>query len=480
MKNIYSKISVILALAVGFVSCESDFLDVKPAQETPDVALSDPDTAPELVNSVYNILLGFNMSSFAWYGVTEITSDNADKGSDPGDTGTFQKNHAEYTYTETEASFRNLWEIHYQGIARANQAIILLPDVQIEEPLRNRLIGEARFLRGLMYFRMVQMFGGVPIIDFIPDPNNPDDINRAYQRASVEEVYAFIEEDLNYAIDNLPTKSAYSPMNLGRATQGAAQSLMSKVQLYQQNWQAAYDLSLAVINSGEYQLEPNYDDIWKDEFENGVESIFEIQGRGEVPSLGVDNYSTSQGARGQGGWGWGFNTPSEDLLNTYEEGDNRRDGTIIFRGETLYDGRFVPETVTNERYNQKAYVNINAESPNEKNIRLMRYAEVLLINAEAAFELGNSTVALERINAIRDRAGLEDLSGLTINDIYKERRLELAMEHDRIFDLRRQGRAAQVMQAFGVPFQTGKHELFPIPQEQIAQSGGLLEQNPGW
>lgn len=479
MKTI-KKILLVIIVIIGFVSCSEDFLDVNPSQETPEVALSDPDVAPQLVNAIYNQFLGFNMSSFPWYGATEITSDNADKGSDPGDTGTYQKNHAEYTYTETEASFRNLWENHYQGIARANRAILLLPDVDIEEDLKNRLLGEARFLRGLMYFRMVQMFGGVPLIDFIPDPNSEEDINRAYQRASLEEMYVFIEKDLIFAIEHLPLKGEYAPSDLGRAPKGAAQALMAKVKLYQQEWQAAYDYSLDVINSGQYQLETNYEDIWKEEFENGVESIFEIQGRGETPSLGVDNYRTSQGARGQGGWGWGFNSPSEDLVNAYEEGDERMDGTIIFRGETLYDGRFVAETVTNPRYNQKAYVHIEAENPNEKNVRLIRYGEVLLINAEAAFQLGDIDTALDRVNEIRNRAGLDDLETLTLLDIYKERRLELAMEGDRMFDLRRQGRAAEVMQAFGVPFVEGKHELFPIPQEQIAQSGGLLEQNPGW
>ncbi|MFD1095087.1 RagB/SusD family nutrient uptake outer membrane protein [Salegentibacter chungangensis] len=479
MKRITSKIAIVIALSIGFVSCEKDFLEVTPSEETPDVALSDPDVAPELVNSIYNIFLGFNMSSFPWYGATEITSDNANKGSDPGDTGTYQKNHAEYTYTETEASFRNLWENHYQGIARANQAIILLPDVNVDAELQSRLIGEARFLRGLMYFRLVQMFGGVPIIDFIPDPNDEEDINRAYQRATKEEVYGFIEADLEAAMESLPLKSEYSSANLGRATKGAAQALLAKVNLYQKDWQPAYELSQAVIASGEYDLESNYEDIWKVSHENGVESIFEIQGRGETPSLGVNNYSTSQGARGQGGWGWGFNSPSEDLVNAYEEGDTRMDATIIFRGETLYDGREVPETVSNPRYNQKAYVDINLQS-DDKNVQLIRYAEVLLINAEAAFQLGMTEEAREVVNEVRERAELDPLETVTLMDIYKERRLELAMEGDRTFDLRRQGRAAEVMQAFGVPFEEGKHELFPIPQEQIAQSGGLLEQNPGW
>lgn len=480
MKRIFSKIAIAIAFTLVLFSCQSDFLDVNPAQETPDVALSDPDVAPQLVNSIYNILLQFNMSSFPWYGVAEIASDNADKGSDPGDTGTYQKNLDEYTFTETEAAFRLLWENHYQGIGRANHALELLPQVDIEDSLRNRLTGEAKFLRGLFYFRLVQMFGGVPIIDFVPDPNNEEDINKGYQRASKEEVYAFIEADLNDAIQYLPKKSEYSSANLGRATKGAAQALLSKVSLYEEKWQQAYDMSKAVIESGEYSLEPNYEDIWKESHENGVESIFEIQGRGDVPVLGVDNYSTSQGARGQGGWGWGFDAPSEDLLNAYEEGDKRMDATIIFRGETLYDGRLVPETVSNPRYNQKAYVNQEAADMREKNVRLLRYGEVLLINAEAAYQLGMTDEATTMVNMIRERAGLDDLGSVDLMAIWKERRLELAMEQDRIFDLRRQGRAAEVMQATGVPFVEGKHELYPIPQAQIEQSGGLLEQNPGY
>jgi len=483
MKTTFKTLSLLVVLSMLAVACDEDFLDVSPSQETPEVALSDPDVAPQLVNAVYNIFLGFNMNSFPWFGVADIASDDSVKGSDPGDTGTFQQNLEEYTFTENEAAFRLLWENHYQGIARANRAIILLPDVNIEEDLKNRLIGEARYLRGLLYFRMVQLFGGVPLIDFIPDPNSEEDINRAYQRASAEEAYAFIEADLNFAIENLPLKSEYAPNDLGRATKGAAQTLLAKVSLYQEKWQPAFDLTETVISSGEYALEPNYEDVWKVIAENGMESIFEIQARGEAPNpLGVDNYHVSQGARGQGGWGWGFNSPSEDLVNAFEEDDTRRDGTIIFRGETLYDGRFVPETVTNPYYNQKAYVDFTLENAggDEKNVRLLRYSEALLINAEAAFRLGMIAAAEESLNEVRERAGLEPISGITIMDIWKERRLELSMEQDRMFDLRRQGRAAEVMQALGYPFVEDKHELYPIPQEQIDRSGGILEQNPGY
>lgn len=484
MKNpIKTLIGSLAVSALLLVSCSEDFLEVTPSQPTPDVALSDPEVAPELVNAIYNKFLNFNMSSFPWIGITEIASDNANKGSSPGDTGTYQLDLDQYTFTSTSPCFRLLWENHYQTIGRANQALLYLPELDIDEDLKNRLIGEARFLRALVYFRLVQMFGAVPVIDKVPDVSSEEDINKAFIRRPVADVYALIEADLAEAIDFLPLKSEYEPKDLGRATRGAAQTLMAKVALYQQNWQTVFDLTQEVINSGEYSLETNYEDIWKEEFENGVESIFEIQGRGEDPVYGVNNYYVSQGARGQGGWGWGFNEPSQDLVNSYEPGDTREDGTIIFAGEVLYDGRFVPLTVENPRYNQKAYVSMNYLS-NDKNVRLFRYAEVLLMNAEAANEMNNTAAAQTMLDMVRLRAGLPGTMAATQEDyrmaIWDERRWELAFEHDRIFDLRRQGRVAEVMIAHGSAFVEGKHELYPIPEDQIAQSGGLLEQNPGY
>ena len=479
-QTIISSIAIITLL---FSSCSKDFLEVTPSEPTPEVALSDPEVAPELVNAIYNKFLNFNMSSFPWIGITEIASDNANKGSSPGDTGTYQLDLDQYTFTATSPCFRLLWENHYQTIGRANQALLYLPELDIDEPLKNRLIGEAKFLRALVYFRLVQMFGDIPIIDKVPDVTNEEDINKAFVRQPIAAVYELIAEDLSDAIAFLPLKSEYASRDTGRATRGAAQTLLAKVALYQQNWQSVFDLTQQVINSGEYSLEPNYEDIWKEDFENGVESIFEIQGRGEPPVYGVNNYHVSQGARGQGGWGWGFNEPSQDLVNSYEAGDTREDGTIIFVGEVLYDGRMVPATVENPRYNQKAYVSMDYVS-NDKNVRLFRYAEVLLMHAEAANELNNSSTAETMLNTVRTRAGLPDTTAANQQEyrmaIWNERRWELAFEHDRIFDLRRQGRVAEVMLAHGVPFIEGKHELYPIPEDQIAQSGGLLEQNPGY
>jgi starch-binding outer membrane protein, SusD/RagB family len=211
-------------------------------------------------------------------------------------------------------------------------------------------------------------------------------------------------------------------------------------------------------------------------------------------------FSNGQGPRGRGGWndlGFGFNSPSSDLVNAYEAGDSvRLNATIIFinpstpapaRGTVLWDGFRIPsqDSVENPRYSYKAYHSAIQESPQisnnkdtkPKNIRLMRYAEVLLINAEAAANLGNSGAATTMLNQVRTRAKLPASVG-TIDNIWKERRVELAMEQDRFFDLVRQGRAATVLSSKG--FKLNKNEVFPIPQVQRDLSGGRLTQNPGY
>ena len=467
----------------AFLSCnDNNFLDVDPSTETPEQALSSPTAATELVNAIYNKPFDWNESTFSWIGVTSITSDDADKGSDPGDTGGDKNLLDALTFSTNTISFNEVWEANYQGIARANQALKFLPDLSIEDDLKNRLIGESKFLRGLFYFRLVKMFGGVPLIKGVPDIQNPNDINAANTRVPKQEVYDFIIVDLTDAAEKLP--ASYDSQNLGRATKGAALSLLAKVNMYQGNWQEVLDLTNQVMGMGVYDLTPDYSHIWREIGENNSESIFELQGRGETPNKGIQGYFVTQGARGAGGWGWGFNTPTEDLANAYEANDVRRDATIIFRGETLWDGLDVANTVSNPMYNQKAYVSKTQETFNgndwetNKNVRILRYAEVLLMNAEAALETGGD--AATPLNMVRNRAGLPDASIVDKMAVWKERRLELAFEHDRYFDLVRQGRAGEVLRAHGKNFMDGKHELFPIPQPQIDLSNGKLTQNPGY
>ncbi|UGU16875.1 RagB/SusD family nutrient uptake outer membrane protein [Sinomicrobium kalidii] len=429
----------------------------------------------QFVTGVYGMHTDWDYA-FSYLGITEIISDNADKGSSPTDTGTDKHLLDGLQHTSTAPSVRAMWTKWYKTIGRASQAIEYTETFDMtNETLRARLIGECKFLRALNYFWLVRSFGDLPLqhIDLI-------------ERVPAEEVYAFIEEDLTEAIEVLPLKSEYSSSDLGRATRGAARALLAKVYLYQEKWQEAAEAAQTVIGSGEYGLEPDYATVWRASSENGTESVFEIQARGEIIAHGVQQYSTTQGARGPGGWGWGFNVPSQDLLEAFnDEGDTvRRDATIIFRGETLWDGREVDEAAENPMYNEKAYSSANAgNGDGDKNVRILRFAEVLLIHAEAANELGDTNSALSSLNRVRSRVNLPEIvttdQGQLRELIWKERRLELAFEHDRWFDLIRTGQAGEVMRALGKPFEEGKHELFPIPNDQLIQTPEMI-QNPGW
>jgi hypothetical protein len=482
-------------------ACSPSFLNVPPqGEQTPeDFFSNNPDAAASVVNAVYNKMLDWNMHSFSWNGISSITSDDADKGSDPGDTGADKDQLDNFTFTSSSLSFNEVWEGNYEGIARANRALDVLPKLTVDAALKARLTGEAQFLRAFFYFKLVRIFGGVPLVNKVPDVNNPADLEAARVRASREQIYQFIESDLNSAIQNMPERSAYPASELGRVTKGSAKTLLAKVAMYQRKWADVLRLTDEVIASGEYALVPDYATIWREEGKNSRESIFEVQARGTVPNKGIQGYVVSQSVRGQ--WGWGFNTPTEDLDKFYEKGDPRRDATIIYGGETLWDGEKVNTNPPNPRYSQKAYLSRTKESFNgndwesNKSMRVLRYAEVLLMNAEAANELGMTAKAVQNLNLVRARArtsgGNTDASvlppvaaSLSQSDlrsaIWRERRAELAFEHDRTFDLIRQGRAAQVLQAHGKNFVAGKHELFPIPQRQIELSGGKLTQNPGY
>ena len=480
-------LSFILISICFFSSCEDD-LNVLPNNAISEIDfLNDPNNAVALVNGVYNKQLDFNMYSFSWIGMTSITSDDADKGSTPNDTGADKHKMDNLTFGPSDISFSDVWTGRYDGIYRANNALFYLPQLQIDETLKNRLIGEIKFLRALFYFDLVRCFGGVPLVTQRIDINNTEEINNVvYVRKSREETYAVIEADLLAAIDLLPLKSQYGGNDVGRASKGAAQALLAKAYLYQQKWQDAFDMSGNVINSGQYGLMPDYADVWREVGENKQESIYEVQA---TLTLGLRDYTNVQGPRGTPDLGWGFNTPSLALSNAYEPNDVRREATIMFVQNTpftLWDGFVGSPTWNNPRYNYKAYQSNIAESWNgdrgatAKNFRILKYSDILLIRAEAASQLGNTGEATAMVNQIRQRAGLNDLSTVTINEVLRERRFEMAMEHDRWFDLVRTGQAPAAMTANGKTFIVGTHERFPIPQDQIIASNGALLQNPGY
>lgn len=474
---------MLLGVAGIIASCEKD-LDVLPSNALSETDfLSKPENAIQLVTGIYNTQLSWSSYSFAWIGMTSITSDDADKGSTANDSGTDKKKLDELTWESSDISFGDVWTARYDGIYRANTALHYLELTTLDSTIKNPLIGEIKFLRALFYFDLVRCFGGVPLVTSKIDINDTETINEVvFVRRTAEEVYSQIELDLLDAASLLPLKSQQSNGELGRATKGAAQALLAKVYLYQEKWEESEEMADFVIASGIYGLLPDYADVWKEISENGIESIYEIQAS---PNLGLQGYTDVQSPRGTPDLGWGFNTPSLDLLNSYEEGDLRKEATImvVAPDSLLWDGFVMSASWNNPRYNYKAYHSSIAESWNGnksntgKNLRLLKYSDLILIKAEAALQQGKEGEALIYVNMIRNRAGLSSKTSLTFDELYNERRWEMAMEHDRWFDLVRTGRAQAVMAAHGKNFIAGKHELFPIPEEQIIASGGLLSQN---
>lgn len=478
----YITISLLVFL---FASCENDLNVYQQDAQTEEDFLNNPDNAIQLINGVYNKQLDYNMYSFSWIGMTSITSDDADKGSSIADTGADKHKMDNLTFNSDDISFQDVWNGRYEGIYRANNAIFYLDKLAINATLKNQLIGEAKFLRALFYFDLVRCYGGVPIVVDKIDINNTDLINQVvYTRKSKAETYAQIELDLIDAIEKLPLKGQYGAQDLGRATKGAAQALLAKAYLYQQKWQLAYNLSGDVIGSAQYNLLPNYANVWRESGENGMESIYEVQA---TLTNGLRDYTNVQGPRGTPDLGWGFNTPSSSLENAYETGDLRKNATILYRNAgVLWDGFPTSAGWNNPRYNYKAYQSQLAEAWNgdkgstAKNLRILKYSDIILIRAEAAYQLNLTSEALDNVNKIRTRAGLQVLTSVTIQDIYKERRLEMAMEHDRWFDLVRTGQAPAAMTTAGKTFVVGVHELFPIPKTEIVKSGNRLTQNNGY
>ena len=477
-----------LAAAVLLSSCSKSFLDVPPQAQQPSQQFwKTADDAAKAVNAMYGNLREWKQTAFASIAVESMGSDETEKGSSAGD-ATYMNNFDNFTASSTEGQINDFWLGMYQEINLCNQVLDNVPAIEMDATLKNRYFAEAKFIRAYMYFRLVRAFGDVPLrLKLAKDATEYN-----LPRTPAAEVWAAIEKDLTEAAAVLP--QSYGAADIGRATKGAALALHAKVSMYQKKWAQALTLTNTVMTLG-YSLFPDFEKQFRIPNENNSESIFEIQCQ-RLPAISgatTSQYSQVQGVRGINWGGWGFNVPTDVLVNAFEANDPRRDATIIFRGETTPQGDFVPVTGDNPRYNQKSYVPssyfVSGFSEGaDQNVRVIRYAEVLLINAEAANETGNATLAKQSLNAVRARArggNAAILPDVTSNDqatlrnaIWQERRVELAMEFDRFFDVIRQGRGAAVFGAKG--FVAGKNELMPIPQTQIDLSAGVLTQNPGY
>lgn len=459
-------------------NCSDSNLDFKPEGiSTADEFFKTENDAILATNAIYTYLRSYNGSAFPFQFVYGVPGDDVVKGSNPGD-GSFINVYDNYSYTANDEGVRGYWDGLWDAINRCNQVITKVPSINMNATLKSRLIAEARMLRAHLYFNVARLWGGVPIFDGIPA-----DFNYNIPRNTREEVYNFIISDLTAASQVLPAQ--YASADRGRVTKGAALGLLSKVYMYKKDWQKAYDTSNQVIAMG-YSLDPDFNHLFRVAGEFGTESVFEVDCDCSPPFKG-SQYAQVQGVRNQ--YGWGFFTPSPALENAFEPGDIRKELTILRDGEITLEGDFIhsPDVNSVKTFNQKVYVpssqqNAACDQGSVQNIRILRFADVLLINAEAANELGNTSVATTNLNKVRTRAHLGNTTATTQGAlraaIWQERRVELAMENDRFPDLLRSGQAATVLAPLG--FTPGKNDLLPIPQNAINEGNGVLTQNPGY
>lgn len=503
MKISYQKLNekgfiVILLPLLILAGCSKDFLKVPPQAEKPVTQFwQSQDDATAAVNAMYANTRGWTFVSFAPMAVESLGSDDAVTGSDPTDGSVaFMSQFDNFTVTSTNRELPDFWNGMYQEVNYCNQVIDNIPKISMDATLQARYIAEAKFLRAFSYFRLVRAFGDVPLRLHLPQNSSEYNIPRTPR----DQVWAAIEQDLTDAEAVLPP--TYAGPDVGRATKGAAMALHAKVALYQKKWTDVLNYTNQVIQSGLYSLVPDFEKQYRVENENNSESIYEIQCTYLPNNSGASNCQYSQIQQPRGGFdgnGWGYNVPTQDLVDAFEVNDPRLNGTILFRGSTSAEGDLIPLTAANPMYNYKSYtpfaLYVNDNGGSDQNVRVLRYSDVLLMNAEANNELGNTTDALASLEKVRKRARdfavghgapANTLPQITTTDqatlrkdIYHERRVELAMDFDsRYFDVIRQGRGTEVFGPMG--WQANKNEVWPIPQSEIDNSFGVLTQNSGY
>ncbi|HSC39471.1 MAG TPA: RagB/SusD family nutrient uptake outer membrane protein [Chitinophagaceae bacterium] len=477
-------------LTMMLPGCSSKFLEVEPQGKVPSVQFwITQDDITKAVSGAYSNLRGWTNVAFAPIAIESLGSDDTEKGSTAGD-ATFMNLFDNFTATSSQGQILDFWTGQYQNINNANKVLDNIPSISMDAGLKSRYIAEMKFIRAYSYFRLVRAFGPVPLRLHVPKDASEYNI----PRSSKDSVYAVIEQDLTDAAAVLP--QSYPATDIGRATKGAALALHAKVCMYQKKWTDVLNYTNQVMGLG-YSLFPNYEQQFRIANENNIESIFEIQCTYLPSNIDASNSQYSQVQANKDvapSVGWGFNVPTQDLVNEFEAGDPRKDATILFAGETTPEGDVVPVNPAGSpsMYNQKSYVPFALAAVDnqgaDQNVRVLRFADVLLMNAEAANETGNSALALTSLEKVRARARAGNnaiLPKVTTTDqtalrtaIWHERRVELAMEFDRFFDVIRQGRGAAVFGPKG--FKAGKNEVWPLPQNEIDLSAGLLTQNPGY
>ncbi len=492
MKNII-QISLTLFFVFVFSSCE-DILSEDPKDFlTPESFPGSEKDAIAATNAAYSRLYAGARDLYACFVPSDIT---------------FQGNHNKrplswFTGLDSQNGDSNgLWRGQYQGISKCNTVIDLVPDVDMDETLRNRLVGEAKFLRAWYYFFLVQLYAGVPIIDHILE--GPDELV-GITRDSVDEVYNLIKQDLTDAASVLP--DTYSDENLGRATKWAAKGLLGRVHLTRQEWSQANTLFKEIINSGQFGLYADYERNFHPQNEHqkfpGVngglvnENIWDVQftydERGHTITQQTGSRDVEIGGTVNHYGGYENMMPTEVFKTYFEEGDQRFAISYIEKiGDNVLESPRTPGAgpISGKYHNPTQQPPTTGNSPN--NINYLRYANVLLMQAEAENELSGPTADVyTSVNLIRERAGISLLSGLSKEEmreaIRKERACELSFEGFRRLDLLRWGIFVETIRNSTSVFLQDPasaiqdhHNLLPVPINEVEASNGSIEQNPGY
>lgn len=499
------------------------FLDRKPLTATLD-DLNQGALEGQVLGMYTYLRTSAGFSTLPWIDFHSIRDDDAQKGSDASDGREVVAEFDTYNYSKDDWAPNEYWNNHYSMINTTNNALQIADSLGVTDPASLRNIGEACFFRAYAYFELVKTYGDVPLINF--RIVNPTDGIRDKTPAAT--IYAFIDSNLQVAAQNLPLTSAeYGEGYVGRLTKGAANTLWAQTYLFRQDWGKVVALCNQVIASGQYSLMPDFSAIWRDAGENGPESIFEMQafvGAGAVNNGSLNQgsgWGTSQQVRRNGApveWnlGWGWNTPTDKLVSDWPDEDPRKAKTILYSGQSdggtsLGGHGAILPAYTNPDGNgglAQKYWNKKVYTGNEPvirqttgfinnnggadwiNHRILRYADVILMLAEAANEMGDGATAAANLELIRNRASGNLGATRTVlpyipfttqaamrTAIKNERRWEFALEGYRFYDLVRWGDAVQTLGPLGY---ANRARYYPIPQRAIDLSGGVLKQNPEW
>lgn len=480
-------------------ACSKDFLNKEPHEFTDAVFWKTAAQAESALAGVYTPLQGEEaLGGEEWCGMDAFS-----------DIGYMNDNYADFIAmtefravqnTENDLSL-NSYKSYFQVIKRANDVLYNVPGIAMDEPQKTRILGEANFLLAFAYFQEVIRYGGVPIYD-------PANTESALTRASAEQVWEAIENALKSATTQLSFNHEE-----GRPGQGAAWGLLAKVYAYQQKWPDCKDAAEKVINAGQHSLYPVYSDLFTLEHDNESELLWVLGARyGENPLTSVlylpNNVwgGTQPDNDEPEGEGWRLVSATNAFYNTYQAGDKRKTATVAKRNVDMVTYNGITATLIAPN-NQSEVVCIKFMQPYALeyttwspglNIPALRYADILLLHAEANMNLNgggpqNRTTAVaaaaSSFNLVRQRAGLTAIAAPTFNDLMYERKMELAFEGgDRHFDLVRWGLAAEVYNALPAEgtykpkrtFTAPKNNLLPYPQQEIDNSNRTLTQNPGY